>query len=564
MKKKHIIIVISAAVVCILSAVVAFLYFGVQVDINLKGSDSTVVQVFADYVDEGCTAKYLWFDLSDKVSVKSDVDVSKLGEYSVSYTLKHHGKEYALKRNVSVVDTTPPEIILSGEDVIVSAMKFYSEPGYSATDNYDGDLSTDVRVEVGETVDDKCIITYTVSDSFGNTAVVERKVTVKDIVPPLLTLNGDAVFEVYSPDFADPGCTAADDLDGDISGNITVSTDYQRGTVGQFTFKYTVSDAAGNTSEALRTVNVFDVHGPEIRLSGSSVMYICVGDAFTDPGCSAIDAFEGDVSGSISVCGMPDTNAAGEYVITYSASDSKGNTSQAVRTVKVYERPQPVEGAVNGGGIVSDSTVYLTFDDGPSNFVTPRVLDILRDNNVKATFFIVNYSDQNKWLISRMIAEGHTIGIHGYSHDYASIYSSVDAFINNIETLRQRLINDFGYSTNLIRFPGGSSNLVSRHYTPGIMSRLCPLLESMGYTYFDWNVSSGDAAGGYVTAANIYNNVTGGLRHGRGNVVLMHDTNAKGTTADALQGIIDFGLANGYAFAGLSSYSDGAHHNIQN
>lgn len=565
MKKQFRLIIIIAAALLLLGAACAYLYFGVSPSFTLNGDENTEAQVSLDYSDNGCTAEYLWLDISDKIETSSNVDTKKLGEYTVEYILKYHGRTYRLKRSVNVVDTTPPLIALEGDDSItVSSMSFYKELGYTATDNYDGDISENVKVHVSEIENDVCVITYTVSDSFGNKSIAERTVLVKDIVSPTLTLNGDAEAEVNTPDFADPGCTAVDDLDGDISENITVSTDYQRGTEGRFTFKYTVSDAAGNTAEALRTVNVRDIYGPEIRLAGGAVMYICVGDTFVDPGCSAIDAFEGDVSGSIAVCGSPDTSAPGEYIITYSASDSKGNTSQAVRTVKVYERSQPVEGAVNGGGIVSDSTVYLTFDDGPSNIVTPRVLDILRDNNVKATFFIVNYSEENKWLISRMISEGHTVGIHGYSHDYASIYSSVDAFINNIETLRQRLANDFGYSTNLIRFPGGSSNMVSSHYTPGIMSELCPLLESMGYSYFDWNVSSGDAAGGCVSSGNIYSNVVNGLRYGRGNVVLMHDTNAKGTTADALQGIINFGYANGYTFAALSSYSDGAHHNIQN
>lgn len=193
------------------------------------------------------------------------------------------------------------------------------------------------------------------------------------------------------------------------------------------------------------------------------------------------------------------------------------------------------------------SPVYLTFDDGPSDRVTPRVLDTLKAYNVHATFFIVNYGESGKALIRRMIDEGHTVAIHGYSHDYAAIYKSDEAFMQNIYRLRDRLRSDFGYEAAIIRFPGGSSNTVSRQYSVGIMSRLAQRVQAEGFTYFDWNVSSGDAAGTPASSGQIYNNVTSALRHGRSNVVLMHDAGAKGTTADALPDIIRYCLANGYS-----------------
>lgn len=564
MKKKYIILIIAAAVILILAGIAASVYFFVKPDFTLKGDSAIEVQVFEDYSDEGCTARYLWFNISEKVETEECVDTEIFGEYTVKYTLDFHNKSYELERKVCVVDTTPPQIILEGGDVTASSMTLYKEPGYTARDNYDGDITENVEVSVGEIDSDGiCCITYSVSDSFGNTSGEVRKVTVKDIVPPVITLAGDREIVTSSAVFSDPGYSAADDLDGDITDAVTVETDYKPKTEGKFTFKYTVSDKSGNSAEAARTVTVADTSGPLMTLNGRAMMYLCVGDSYTEPGCYAADDFDGDLSGSISVEGAPDTSVAGTYTVTYSAYDSKGNVSKASRTVRVFEKPSPVYGAVNGNGIVSGSTIYLTFDDGPSA-VTPRVLDILKANGVKATFFIINYSAENKWLIERMINEGHTVGIHGYSHDYGTIYSSIDAFLNNVETLHRKLIDDFGYDTNLIRFPGGSSNLVSRAYSPGIMSQLCPLLESMGYRYFDWNVSSGDAAGGYVSAAQIKSNVCCGVHGGRGNVVLMHDAGSKGTTADALQGIIDYGYNNGYTFAGLSSYSDGAHHNIQN
>ncbi|MCI9449680.1 MAG: DUF5011 domain-containing protein [Clostridiales bacterium] len=563
--KRKILIGALVLIICVLSAAAVLIYFFADVNINLIGSADTEAQVFTEYFDEGCTAKYLWLDISDRLRVRSDVDTETLGDYTVVYSLTYHGKEYSVTRHVKVNDTAPPEINLKGDSkMTVSSMSLYDEPGYEAFDNYDGNLSEKVKISKSESSDGTCTVTYTVSDSFGNTAEAERIVTIKDIVPPVLTLSGEENLEINTPDYIDPGCTAIDDLDEDISEKITVSTDYVRGTEGVFTFNYSVCDAAGNKAEASRTVTVTDNTAPEITLNGGTYLYLCRGEAYTERGFGATDDFDGDVGESITVSGSPDTNTAGEYAVIYSAEDSKGNRSQKIRTVRVYEKPTPIEGAVNGHGMVSGSTVYLTFDDGPSNIITPRILDILKENNVKATFFIVNYSDGNKPLLSRMIDEGHTIGIHGYSHDYAAIYSSPEAFLDNIESLRRRLIDDFGYSTDLIRFPGGSSNIISRRYSAGIMSTLCPLVEQLGYHYFDWNISSGDAAGGHVSRDAVIGNVINGLKHGRGNVVLMHDTNAKGSTADALQEIIDRANADGYTFAALSSYSDGAHHNVQN
>ena len=206
----------------------------------------------------------------------------------------------------------------------------------------------------------------------------------------------------------------------------------------------------------------------------------------------------------------------------------------------------------------------LTFDDGPSDRVTPRVLDTLKEYNVHATFFIVNYGESGKALIRRMIDEGHTVAIHGYSHDYAAIYKSDEAFMQNIYRLRDRLRSDFGYEAAIIRFPGGSSNTVSRQYSVGIMSRLAQRVQAEGFTYFDWNVSSGDAAGTPASSGQIYNNVTSALRHGRSNVVLMHDAGAKGTTADALPDIIRYCLANGYSIQPITPATKPVHHGIAN
>lgn len=562
-KKKTVIIAVSSALLVLALAAALTLIFA-RVSLSLNGEEALCAPLFEEYTDAGAVVKYLGIDISRHVRQSSDVNTDAPGEYSVVYSLDWLGRHYEIARAVMVEDCAPPEITLEGEtELILSDMRFFKEPGFSAVDRCDGDVTDKVSVKIRESGENMEVV-YTASDSAGNTAEAVRKIEIRDVIQPTITLKGETEITVSVPDFADPGYSAEDDLDGDITERVEVTSDYKPKTQGDFVFKYTVSDKAGNKAEAWRTLHVKDTVVPVIKLNGWQTVSICQGDSYTDAGAAASDAFDGDLTASLSVSNTVDTSVQGSYSIVYTVSDSSGNTAEATRAVNVYPRPAPASGMVRGGGIVSDSTIYLTFDDGPSSKVTPQILDILKQNNVKATFFIVNYSDMGKGVIARAIAEGHTIAIHGYSHEYSAIYASENAFINNIDTLRQKLSDDFGYNTNIIRFPGGSSNAVSKKYCSGIMTRLAPLVESLGYTYFDWNISSGDAAGGTTPAYAITDNVTRGLRRGRGNVVLMHDTNAKGTTAAALQDIINYGYNNGYTFAALSSDTPPVHNNINN
>ena len=186
-------------------------------------------------------------------------------------------------------------------------------------------------------------------------------------------------------------------------------------------------------------------------------------------------------------------------------------------------------------------TVCLTFDDGPSLEITSQILDILEEKNVKATFFVLNYSEEKLNIINREINDGHTVALHGYSHEYSEIYSSLDSTVANFVDLQEKLYADTGYYTNFIRFPGGSSNTVSKKYCKGIMTEATQTLTDMGFIYWDWNVDSQDA-GGAKSAEEIYNNVTSSLVKGRTNVVLMHDASNKIYTLEALDNIIDYCL----------------------
>ena len=209
------------------------------------------------------------------------------------------------------------------------------------------------------------------------------------------------------------------------------------------------------------------------------------------------------------------------------------------------------------------SVIYLTFDDGPSLTSTPKILEILKKNKVNATFFVINYDKKGEKLIKRASSEGNAIAIHGYSHDYAAIYRSNETYISNVTKLQDKLDKTLGYKVWTTRFPGGSSNLVSRHYSRGIMSRLVKEVDNLGYSYFDWNVSSGDA-GGSQNSSQVYKSVTRGLKKNRDNVVLMHDFSNNNKTIDALDSIIKYGKSHGYVFKVISDSTTAVHHGVQN
>ena len=482
-RKRALIIAVSALMFLVV-ALTAVASFVIKPTFGLEGQEITVCEMSSGYTESGYYARYLGLDVSDKVDILGDVDIGKPGTYTLKYVLRFLGREHVLKREVTVKDMTKPVITLNGDLEVVTHERVWEDPGFSATDNADGDISDKVKVESG----------------------------------------------------------------------------YKEATAGTFKVLYKVTDNAGNTAEVERIVEVFDKIPPAVTLLGTSPMFFDVGDVYVDPGAMASDNF--DLNVPVVTDGAPDLSEAGTYTVSYYAADRAGNTGSAERQVIVAAKPVIDGDGIKGGGVVSDSTIYLTFDDGPS-YVTPKVLDALKKYNVKATFFILNY-DSNPEYVKRAIDEGHTIGIHGYSHDYAEIYTGTEAGLENITKLHDKLVDDFGYATNLIRFPGGSSNTVSRSYCEGVMSKLCPLAEKAGYSYFDWNVSSDDATVGSLAADKIAANVINGLVKGRDNVVLMHDAYGKDTTAEALAAIIEYGLENGYTFAGLSSDTKPVHHAISN
>ncbi len=200
-----------------------------------------------------------------------------------------------------------------------------------------------------------------------------------------------------------------------------------------------------------------------------------------------------------------------------------------------------------GAFCAPEKNIYLTFDDGPSAKITPVILDILAEQNIKATFFVIGKNaERNPDVLKRIFAEGHVVGIHSYTHEYKKIYRDERALLDDIEKCENaiRKINP-AFSSKLYRFPGGSFGL-SERFTEAVKSR--------GYRYVDWNASNGDCEikdtdGGKELAE--YAIATGGKR---GTIImLMHDAAGKTATAESLNEIIGHYKKAGYAFKTLKT-----------
>ena len=198
-----------------------------------------------------------------------------------------------------------------------------------------------------------------------------------------------------------------------------------------------------------------------------------------------------------------------------------------------------------------DKWVCLTFDDGPSK-TTPDVLSALNSAGVKATFFVVATGNNDKYLplISEAAAAGHQIALHSASHEYSDIYQSADAYWKDIDLLKERL-SPYVRADGLryLRFPGGSTNTVSRRYGGrGLMQQLKEEVTAKGYAYVDWNVCAEDAVGGKPSAGTIFRNIVRETGEQTQCIVLMHDSATTRTTAEALPDIIQWYKDNGFAF----------------
>lgn len=318
--------------------------------ITLTGDAEITIYKGQTYADQGATAS----DNNDgnitaNIAVTGSVDSNAIGTYTLTYNVTDAAGNMAVEvtRTVNVVaDAVAPIITLTGGTSIgVDVGGIYSEPGYVANDNVDGDITANVTVT--GTVDTNTAgtyeLTYRVNDASGNSATAVRTVVVAaDTVAPIISLLGRNPESIWQGDeFADPGATATDDVDGDITANIVITGNVDINVPGSYVLTYSVTDAAGNSASKTRNVQVIaDTAKPSLTLEGSANVTIFVGESFIDPGATSIDNKDGNITANIVVTGSIDTNTVGTYELTYNVSDSAGNAATpVVRTINVIAQP---------------------------------------------------------------------------------------------------------------------------------------------------------------------------------------------------------------------------------
>lgn len=243
----------------------------------------------------------------------------------------------------------------------------------------------------------------------------------------------------------------------------------------------------------------------------------------------------------------PQDGAEGEENGTQADGLPQGKAGEE-NGVQADDLPQEADGGENavqteesGGAkeITAAHKVYLTFDDGPSKY-TEEILDILDQYDVKATFFVVGKdSDSARRSMQDIVDRGHTLGMHSYSHKYSEIYKSPEDFAADYEKIWNYVYETTGVESTVYRFPGGSSNSVSRID----MEEFADYLDTRGVRFFDWNISSGDGGSRLLSVETLVENCTADIERFGTSVILMHDAASKPTTVEALPEIIEKILA---------------------
>lgn len=354
---------------------------------------------------------------------------------------------------------------------------------------------------------------------------------------PSLELKGALeISKCPNDDYYEEGYEARDFRNQNISHKVLINvTDDQ--------VIYTVKDGINNeTTKSRKLINI-DTQKPRITLIGSDVIRIKDINEYQELGYSAYDNCDGEITNQVTVTNNIVTNNE----IVYEVTDKYGNVATRKRKVFIVK------------DIHNTGTIYLTFDDGPSNRITANILDTLKSYDIKATFFVTGTGPDN--LIKRAYDEGHTMGLHTYSHRYQDIYASDENFFNDFGKISNRIFSITKHNSKIFRFPGGSSNTISRRYNKGIISRVAQELTNQGYRYFDWHIDSDDAKTS-TTAEDVYYQVINNLTKNTDNIVLMHDNKSK--TNEALPMIIKYAIEEGYYFKPITLATKEFHHKINN
>ncbi len=315
--------------------------------IELLGPSEQIIRYGDQYQEYGAKAYMGDIEIYNLVKINtSNLDMTKVGEYEVIYTVTIDNNTKSIKRKVKIIDDVSPTIILNGGEVVyVNKGDLYKELGAIAKDNYDKELTNSIVIEgnVDTTKNGIYYIKYSVTDSSGNKAIITRTVMVIDGDKPTITLKGNATVYLDYPDrYKEAGYSAYDKTDGDLTGKVIVSKELLETKLGTYYIRYIVTDSNGNSVVATRTVIVRDNVKPLITLNGDEVIELNLGEEYIEQGAKALDNYSGNITAQIKVENSVDTSIVGTTYITYRVKDEAGNESFIQRKVIVRDTVAPI------------------------------------------------------------------------------------------------------------------------------------------------------------------------------------------------------------------------------
>lgn len=337
--------------------------------IKLNGAAEITIEAGQRYEELGAIGVDS-VDGNIKATVESLVNTSKPGVYILTYVVTDSsGNSAQATRKVTVIDTTAPEITLSGQkEITIEGGNKYEDAGATASDIVNGKVDVKVSGEVDTKKVGEYNVTYTAIDAAGNKSTVVRKVKVVDTTRPIIIFNGDKEITLEAKSkYTEQGAIGKDIIDGKV--DVTIIADVDTNKVGEYLVSYYAKDKAGNKASAVRKVYVKDTVAPIITLNGDSKVKLEVGDRYVEENAEAKDGVDGQLA--VVIDGKVDTSKVGEYTVKYTATDNSKNTSSVTRTIQVEEKK-----------IVDDKVDNTDKDNNNNN----NQIVIEKDNN---TFYIV-------------------------------------------------------------------------------------------------------------------------------------------------------------------------------
>ncbi len=467
--------------------------------ITLNGDPIVFITEGEVYEELGATAiDNVDGDITDLISIIKDVEPIYPGRYAITYTVTDSaGNSSTLFRTLIVTEENSipePVINIDGyEWVFVNLGTSYQEIGAFAFDKFDGNISDKVIVG-GDVINPNkegiYYVTYDVVNSAGLSAEqITRKVIVIDWMNPIdyvepdITLNGDRwMVLALGSDYIDPGFSAYDAVDGDLTGNVTIQGNVDTNKIGTYRIYYSVEDAAGNVAQVFRTVSVEDRSLPVITLNDDPIIFINQGDPYVELGATAVDELDGDLSDSIKITSDVDITSAGQYHVMYDVTDSYGNNSTIVRTVIVCDEYYPT------APILALNGYYYEFVNVGSEYFEKGIIAYDRKDG--------NISD--RVIIGGDIVDSNKVGIYYVTYDVAN-----SAGVSAVQFHRKVIVIDW---SNPIDYDNPSISLNGDH---GINIKLGEEFIDPGFTAFDevdGDITSNVTVGGSVdtTVAGLY------------------------------------------------------------